>query len=215
LEERCVNASRSPAKQKLIELKNQYDVPDQSVVLVATADGDSRVLWSGLSDKEIGQYLLSEEYCPTKINAGSSKNPIPFALQGTGIRLIRMRCNQEVPDYYTEVSQKHTDEHPQRETTSGVFQYGKVFWSIQSKPNDHEYNNSAKQSRISNPSNHFAEKDMVELYPVQLQNGDKAEEWIFYVNALRKIPIQYDQSTILPLPLHLGKALEEYLFDPD
>lgn len=32
-------------------------------------------------------------------------------------------------------------------------------------------------------------------------------------NALRKIPIQYNQSTVLPLPLHLAKALEEYCFN--
>jgi len=31
-------------------------------------------------------------------------------------------------------------------------------------------------------------------------------------NALRDIPIQYNQSTVLPLPLHLAKGLEEYLF---
>lgn len=217
LEERCVNASRSPAKQKLIELKNRYDTPEKGVVLVAAADGDSRVLWSGLSDKEIGQYPLSEEYCPTNINAGSSKNPIPFSLKGTGIRLIRMRCNQEVPDYYTSLSlsQNHMDENPKMKTSSGVFQYEKVFWSIQIRSKDREYINSTMQSRISNPASHFAEKDMVELYPIQLQSGDKAKEWIFYVNALSKIPIQYNLSTTLPLPLHLGKALEEYLFDPD
>ena len=54
---------------------------------------------------------------------------------------------------------------------------------------------------------------MIEVYPLQLQPGDDAAEWVFYTNALRHISIQYNQSTILPLPLHLGKALEEYLFD--
>lgn len=49
--------------------------------------------------------------------------------------------------------------------------------------------------------------------PLQLQSGDNAAEWIFYTNALRHIPIQYSQSTVLPLPLHLAKALEEYLFN--
>ena len=54
---------------------------------------------------------------------------------------------------------------------------------------------------------------MVELYPLQLQPGDHADNWVFYTNALRHIPIQYSQSTVLPLPLHLAKALEEYLFE--
>lgn len=54
---------------------------------------------------------------------------------------------------------------------------------------------------------------MIELYPLQLQPGDNATNWIFYANALRHVPIQYSQSTVLLLPLHLAKALEEYLFD--
>lgn len=32
-------------------------------------------------------------------------------------------------------------------------------------------------------------------------------------NALRHVPIQYNQSTVLPLPLHLAKGPEEYLFE--
>ena len=43
-------------------------------------------------------------------------------------------------------------------------------------------------------------------------NKDDAASWIFYTNALRDLPIQYNQSTVLPLPLHLAKGLEEYLF---
>ena len=67
--------------------------------------------------------------------------------------------------------------------------------------------------KIDQPQQQFAEKDMIELYPLQLQSGDNATNWIFYTNALRHIPIQYSQSTVLPLPLHLAKSLEEYLFD--
>ena len=54
---------------------------------------------------------------------------------------------------------------------------------------------------------------MIELYPVQLQPGDQAKHWVFYSNALCHIAIQYQQSTTLPLPLHLAQRLKEYLFD--
>lgn len=94
-----------------------------------------------------------------------------------------------------------------------VFQYGDVFWGVHPKPGNQDYNRSFKESRIDFPTHRFAENDMIELYPLQLQPGDSAAPWIFYTNALRHIPIQYDRSTILPLPLHLAKALEEYLFD--
>lgn len=213
LEQRCVEASRSPAKQKLIELKNQYYKKENSVLLIVQSDGNTRALWSGISDKEIGSYNLTDNYCPAQINAGMPKNPYPFSLEGSGIRIIRIRSNQEVPDYYTDLSVKSTAVSSQRSSVTGVFKYDDAFWGIHAKPNDPQYTSSFKASRIDRPKQRFAEKDMVELYPLQLQAGDDAAEWIFYANALRHIPIQYSQSTILPLPLHLAKALEEYLFD--
>lgn len=53
---------------------------------------------------------------------------------------------------------------------------------------------------------------MIEIYPVQLQENDNSDEWVKYVFNLCALSIQYDQKTILPLPLHLAKTLaEDYL----
>lgn len=213
LEQRCVDASRSPAKQKLIELKNRFNEPENAVLLIVQSDGNTRALWSGISDKEIGGYGAEKNYSPIQINAGVAKNPISLALQNTGVRIVRIRSNQEVPDYYTVLSAKSSDEHLQYASAAGIFRYGSVFWGILPKPNDRQYNDSLKKSKSSDPKQRFAEKDMIELYPLQLQLGDHVDEWIFYTNALRHIPIQYSQSTVLPLPLHLAKGLEEYLFN--
>ena len=54
---------------------------------------------------------------------------------------------------------------------------------------------------------------MIELYPLQLQPGDDAIQWINEVHALRELAVQYDQMTSLPLPLHLAGQLEEYLME--
>jgi hypothetical protein len=213
LEQRCVDASRAPAKQKLIELKNRYYMKADRVLLVIQSDGNTRAVWSGISDKEIGEYTVATEYCPTQINVGMSKKPYPLSLLDSGVRIIRIRSNQEVPDYFTELSEKATDGNLQYSSASGVFKYENVFWGIHARANDSQYTSSFKASRIDHPKQRFAEKDMVELYPIQLQPGDNAADWVFYANALRHIPIQYNQSTVLPLPLHLAKALEEYLFD--
>ncbi len=213
LEQRCVDASRSPAKQKLIELKNHNYREEDSVLLVVQADGNTRALWGGISDKAIGQYTMTDEYCPTQIDAGMPNNPYLIDLIGSGIRIIRIRSNNEIPDYYTELSKRSTDSHLQYSSASGVFRYENVYWGVHERPKDTRYTNSFKRSRIDCPKQDFAEKDMIELYPLQLQPGDDAADWIFYINALRRIPIQYDQSTVLPLPLHLAKALEEYLFN--
>lgn len=213
LEQQCVDASRSPAKQKLLELKNHYYEKENSVLFVIQSDGNTRALWNGISDKEIGGYTMAKEYCPIQINVGMPQNSYLMSLEDSGVRIIRIRSNQEVPDYYTDLSAKSTDAKLQRSSASGIFKYDDVYWGINIRPNDYQYINSLKESRISHPNQRFAEKDMIELYPLQLQSGDNPDNWIFFTNALRHVPIQYNQSTVLPLPLHLARALEEYLFD--
>lgn len=213
LEQRCVDASRTPAKQKLIELKNRYDTLENGVLVFVQSDGNTRAVWGGISDKEIGGYAMIGEYCPSQVNVGTPQSPYLLSLADSGVRIIRIRSNQEVPDYFTELSVKATDDNLQHSSTSGIFKYEDVYWGIHMKPNDNRYTWSFRESKINYPLHSFAEKDMIELYPLQLQPGDDAASWIFYANALRDISIQYNQSTVLPLPLHLAKALEEYLFN--
>lgn len=212
LEQLCVDACRTPAKQKLIELRNKYSTPDNKVIFMAHADGNSRPLWGGMSDKATSEYEQIEEYVPKQIDVGAQKTPFYLPLTNSGVRIIRIRCNSEVPDYYTSMRIDGNDSNKFSSAT-GVFQYGKTFWSIAPKPNDPRFNRSFIESRIDHPINDYAEKDMIELYPLQLQSGDNPWEWVRFVNALRLLPIQYNQATILPLPLHLAKNLTEYLFD--
>lgn len=212
LEQRCVAASRTPAKQKLIELKSRYDTPENGVLVLVQSDGNTRAVWGGISDKEIGGYAMVDKYCPSQINVGTPQSPYLLSLADSGVRIVRIRSNQEVPDYFTELSAKATDENLQRSSASGIFKYEDVYWGIHLRPNDDRYTRSFRESKINCPGHPFAEKDMIELYPLQLQPGDDAAGWIFYTNALRALPIQYNQSTVLPLPLHLAKGLEEYLF---
>ncbi len=208
LEELCKQASFSPAKQKMIELKNKYE--QDSVVLMVNSDGNTRPLWRGITDKVIGDYTADVKYCPKFIDVGD-KNPYEMSLLGTGIRILRIRNNAEVPDYYTCKSVDSKKENAYA-SCSGVFKYNETYWAIASKPNNLIYNASLWDSRIDHPTNDYAEKDMIEIYPVQLQENDKSDEWVKYVFNLCAVSIQYNQKTILPLPLHLGKTLaEDYL----
>ena len=212
LEQLCVDACRTPAKQKLIELRNKHMDPENKVIFMATADGNSRPLWGGMSDKAIGEYDMCDEYIPKQIDVGAQKAPFNLPLANSGVRIARIRCNTEVPDYFT--SQRSQEESSEKySSATGVFQYGKTFWSIAPKPNDPRFNKSFIESRVTHPKQDYAEKDMIEIYPLQLQSGDDPWEWVRYVNALRQLPIQYSQATVLPLPLHLAKNLSEYLFD--
>ncbi len=208
LEQLCVNASFSPAKQKLIEMKNRFDCESQGVVLLIHSDGNTRPLWRGISDKTISGYTETADYIPERIDVGDSKTPYPISLTGTGVRVFRVRNNAEVPDYYT--SQREDENYS---SASGVFKYGKVFWAISQKPNDPKYTRSLKESRFDYPFTDYAEKDMIEIYPLQLQLEDDSSVWTKYITDLCSLSIQYNQSTTLPLPLHLAAALKEYLLD--
>lgn len=145
---------------------------------------------------------------PAYIDTGSNKESHQISLSGTGVRIFRVRNNAEVPDYYTN---KREDEN--YSSASGIFKYGKVFWAISQKPNDPKYNHSLKESRFNYPFTDYAEKDMIEIYPLQLQLKDDPSVWTKYIVDLCSLSIQYDQSTMLPLPLHLAVALEEYLLE--
>ena len=48
LEQLCVDASFSPAKQKLIEMKNRFDCENQCAILLIQSDGNTRQLWGGI-----------------------------------------------------------------------------------------------------------------------------------------------------------------------
>jgi len=208
LEYICRNAQFSPAKQKLIEMKNRYDDTTSRALLLVHSDGNTRPLWNGISDKMIGSYTSIGEYMPAEFDAGSNKVPYMMSLNDTGVRIIRVRDNSEVPDYYT--SQTENDKYS---SASGVFKYGDVYWAISPKPNDPKYTRSLKESRFNYPREDYAEKDMIELYPIQLQSEDDSDMWAKFVSNLCTLSIQYEQSTVLPLPLHLAKNLTEYLLE--
>lgn len=213
LEAVCVEASRQPAKQLLLQMRNAYRSPEEKVMLLVASDGNTRPLWNGISDKEIGEYELAQEYCPKSINAGKKASPYAIELLESGIRIVRIRTNQEVPDYYTGMSSKSTEEKAQRESNSGVFRYGETYWRVAPRSNDERYRKSFNESRIDHPKQDYAEKDMTEIYPMQLQREDHSPDWVLFTDALCALPLQYNMTTVLPLPLHLAKGLEEYLFD--
>ena len=65
----------APREAKLIELENRYDTPENRVLVLVQSDGDTRVVWGGISDKEIGGYDRAEAYYPTQVNVGTPHSP--------------------------------------------------------------------------------------------------------------------------------------------
>lgn len=213
LEKRCVEASRAPAKEKLIGLTHQFSSPERKVILFIRSDGNTRPLWKGISDKAINKYAYTDQsfYIPQEVDIGMQDSPYLYPLINTGVRILRVRDNEEVPDYYIHMGEGQ-DAYSM---VSGIRQYHDTFWSIGPKPNDKRYNASRKRTRFDNFKADFAENRLIELYPLQLQAGDEPLQYIRYAHALRLLPAQsqYDKAVNPPLPLHLAEKLKEYLFE--
>ena len=102
LEKRCVAASRAPAKEKLIGLTHQFSSPERKVILFIRSDGNTRPLWKGISDKAISKCAYTDQsfYLPQEVDIGTQDSPYLYPLINTGVRILRVRDNEEVPDYY-------------------------------------------------------------------------------------------------------------------
>lgn len=205
-EKKCENAARRTWKQKMIMWKNLYR--DRNLLVLIEANGNTRPVCNGITDGQIQKYTYLESYRPEELDIGAKDSRYLLNLNDSGVRLIRIRRNGEVPDYYTELSKKEG-----YSAASGVFRYGKDYWAIAGRPKDKSYERSYKRTTYDMPKQKFSERDMIEIYPIQLQKEDNPDEWVIYTNSLRTGAIQYDEATSLPIPLHMAAKLQEYLLE--
>lgn len=204
---KCTDTARGGIRNKLIGLKNLYH-SDPALIMIL-ANGTTRPLWYGITDKKISEYECEEQYVTSEIEIGTKTFSDMKSFLDTGLRIIRVRNNSttnEVPDYFTE-----TNEKGECRSVSGIFRHKNVFWGLENRPNNKEYTGSNKFSRATKPSKSFDECNLVEYYPVQLQHKDDAADWVNFANYLREIMPETSRSVRLPAPLHFGELMKEYL----
>lgn len=205
---RCTDSERSGLRTKLLGLQALYR--KKPALILIQANGTTRYLWNGITDKKISEYHMKEDYIPEKIDIGTKAYFDLKDFGSTEVRIMRIRENQsthEVPDYYTEA--KETGNHI---SSSGIYQYKDVFWALENRPNNKEYKYSYIQSKFENPTLGFDECGIVEFFPIQLQQGDRATQWVAFSNYLREImPETNRQAVKLPAPLHFAELMKEYL----
>lgn len=203
--ERCKNVLNGTIKQKLLGYSNLYR--SKPAIFIVKADGKSRSLWNGISDKAIGEYDGSAYY-PPKMDIGSKNSPYPLENRGE-LRIVRIRTaeNREVPDCFTEYGSAE-----KCRSASGLFRYEKVYWGLDIRKNNKEYRQSQEYSRTESPEMNFDEHNLLELYPVMLKTSDNPEDWVRKVYITREAMPEYSENPVmLPAPLHFAKLMEEYL----
>lgn len=193
-------------KRKMLELHHNQKAP---LLLMLQSDGVSRPIWKMISDSELSKAKRNDRYTLDKLWFDSAEANDGFKLDGreNGLRFIRVRGNEEVPDYISYVK-----ENGKTKTVSGVYNYDDIFWSIAQRPNDPLFKNAYNsRSKTDKPGAEYKLTDMIEVYPMHLKPGDDPEEWVWLVHKLRSAAHQYKGTLRLPLPLHLAKKLEEYI----
>lgn len=201
---RCEKAKENIIRQKFKRWESGYKAED--ILFLIESDNNTRSICNGISDISISKYDYEAPYCPKEIDIGVKNDSDKIKLLGSKLRILRIRSNGEVPDYFTK--EKDNNKH---ESTQGIFYYNNTFWAIARKLQDKPYVLTYSQTRFDSRYKNFAERDMIEIYPIQLQLTDNPNDWIIYANSLRYGSVQYGEATALPIPMHLGKKLEEYI----
>lgn len=203
--DKCNDSLRRYAELKLKALENYYRYND--AIIIVSGDGFMRnELWTGISNKKISEYMTDPKYAEC-IDIGNTSLSVPFNFSNSKLRIVRIRYNDEVPDYYMQEEEKVTG------GSDGIFNCGKVYYGcVTVKKMDKRYRNSDKEYSIDNPTHDYCGKRLIEYYPIVLQTGDNVHKLINYINETRTLSPQYKEATNVPLPLHyLGDRIKEYL----
>lgn len=196
-------------KNKIYELSYKKDEPH---LLLIFGDGVTRSEWKFISDKNLASIDKVAKYSLKSIwfEKGKENEGLTLA-DDNQLRIIRVRLNNEVPDY---VTPKREDGN--YESKKGLFMFNDVYYSLGEKPNDKHYNNALLSSNskilMQNVNKPLKFTNIIELYPIHLNKDDNPDEWISLVHNYRDFAHQYKGTIKAPLLLHLAILLEEYIY---
>lgn len=201
----CLEASKRYIEQKIKGLENYYRYQD--AIVIVSGDGFVRgELWPGISNKKISTYSYMGEYRPHNIDIGNKLCSVSFNLNNSKLRVVRIRDNDEIPNYY------FTDGYNTTGFADGIFKYKEVYYaSVTEKRNDRTYSDGNKEYSYSNSNKSYKGKRLLEYFPLSLCENDDSFEVINFLNQLRHLSPQYNSVTNLPLPLHYLNLIEQYI----
>lgn len=186
------------------------NLPDDTLLLMDAQN--IRGVWSDIQNKTI---------LPDRLVFNRRERPIETC---NGLRVVRLRrdLNNETPLVY---GVKNGADGTEATFANGVFAISeRVFASVGEKPDTAQV--TAKSSKFGpfvtqyqkRKIYHDAEPDtqvwnprVCELTVMAIQPGDEPAFYASITHELRKLSLQFDDMTTLPLPLHLADKLGEYV----
>lgn len=180
---------------------------DKQYEVMIVADGTSRKVVEGITNKEIGEMYDKQSRNVSKVGINGKKGFLIKLEDYNNIDFIRLRINDEVPDYIPSPD----DEQKTFGESSGIYRFDSVYYSKDSRTQA-EYKNTKQNTTKLDDDKAFTHRNIIEIYPMYVRDKTKELDCIRDVHNLRNASIQYEAGkTILPMPLHLAKLLEEYL----
>ena len=179
---------------------------DKQYEIMIVADGTSRKIVEGITNKEIKEaYDVGSGYI-SKVGI-DGKYGFEIDLEDyDNIDLLRIRVNDEVPDYIPNPN----DEMETFVESSGVYKYDSVYYSKDARTFA-EYRKLKQTNTKLTDDGAFTHRNIIEVYPMYVSDSAKELACVRDIHNLRSASIQYEAGkTILPMPLHLAKLLEEY-----
>ena len=196
-------------KDRIFALTYAKDKPH---LLMIYSDGVTRKEWPFLTDLNLSSITKKGPYTLSNLWFEKGKEKEGLALsEDNQLRILRVRVNNEVPDYLTPLNPKGN-----YQTKSGIFRFGEIFYSIADKPLNTEYSSAvySKNSKLlkQGANKTFKFSNLVELYPVHLNLDDDPEEWVSLTHNYRNLAHQFKDTLKAPLLLHMAHQLEEYIY---
>jgi len=134
------------------------------------------------------------------------KNETAIDLSNYSIDVIRLRSNYEIPDYYPNINDKDT----KYEDISGIFKGEEAYYSLCVKPKSEQIIFEKNKFRTDSKKL-FTHRNLVEIYPIYLEDPSKYLEVLQLVHNMRSGSIQTINKITYPLPVHMAQCLKEYL----
>lgn len=179
---------------------------EKNYEIMMVADGTSRKIVKGITNKEIRESYDEKSGYVSKVGI-DGKYGFEIELEDyDNVDLLRIRVNDEVPDYIP----NSNDEKETFEESSGIYKFDSVYYSKEVRT-QYELKNVKQSTTKLEDDGAFTHRNIVEIYPMYISDCTKELDCVKDVHNLRSASIQYEAGkTVLPMPLHLGKLLEEY-----
>lgn len=180
---------------------------DKKYEIMIAADGTSRKIIKGITNKEIKEVYDAQSGYVSKVGIDGKYGFEIDLEEYDNIDLLRIRVNDEVPDYISNPN----DEKQTFEESSGVYKFESVYYSKEVRTGFEMKNIKQNTSKLEDDGA-FTHRNIIEIFPMYVNHCEKELDCVRDIHNLRSASVQYEAGkTILPMPLHLAKLLEEYV----